>query len=647
MRRRYRQRVIRVHLVGRVAVEVDGAAVSLPPGRATDLLAWLAAHPGLHPRSRVAPVFWPDVPDATARASLRTALWSLRKVLGDGVLTLDRNAVGFAPEAAWVDLRDSVDAVGVVLPGIDAEWADEVRADWQRATAARLSAEAAGDGPGALEAARRLAALDPYSEEHHRLLLRRLVTAGERGAAVREHEAFRRKLWDDLRVRPSPETRDLVAALTSAGGDPVDVGGVVRTAAALPPRLVRAGGQLFVGRDDEHERLWRAWASAVKGLGPVVMLLCGEPGIGKSSLAARFAMDVQAEGGTVLFGEAAEDELLPAEPFLDAIGEHHSLAPGELVDVVRRRIESMASAQGPLLLVLDDFQWADTVSFAVLRRLVRSRAAERLAVLVAYRPDGGARARFGALEGDLDDVVRIELGPLSAAGTGTLLAQLDPALSDQAARIHDDTGGNPLFVHELGRYLLEGRASTVPDTVRNLAVARLKGLSEQGSETVLAAAVLGQRAELWVVRQMVSGRADALGALEEAAAFGLIDEESAGVHVFRHSLVRDALYECLSKSRRAELHRRAADAIALVQGDDGRRLCDIAEHRCAAVPPESPSTAVAAATRAGEWAIDHHAYDRAVVVLTKALPLADDSNRRDVAVRRAVAFQRLSHSLID
>ena len=646
MWRRYRQRVIRVHLVGRVAVEVDGAAVSLPPGRATELLAWLAAHPGMHPRSQVAPVFWPDVPDATARASLRTALWSLRKVLGDGVLTLDRNAVGFAPESMWVDLRDSVEALGVVLPGIEAEWADEVRADWQRATAARLSGEAAGDGPGALEAARRLAALDPYSEENHRLLLRRLAAAGERGAAVREHDAFRRKLWDDLRVRPSPETRDLVAGLTSGAAESA-VADAPAAAVALPPRLVRAGGQLFVGRGDEHERLWRAWASAVKGLGPVVMLLCGEPGIGKSSLAARFAMDVQAEGGTVLFGEAAEDELLPAEPFLDAIGEHHSLAPGELVDMVRRRIESAAAAQGPMLLVLDDFQWADTVSFAVLRRLVRSRAAERLAVLVAYRPDGGARARFGALEGDLDDVVRIELGPLSAAGTGTLLAQLDPALSDQAARIHNDTGGNPLFVHELGRYLLEGGASTVPDNVRNLAVARLKGLSEKGSEAVLAAAVLGQRAELSVVRQMVSGGVHVLGALEEAAALGLMDEESAGVHVFRHSLVRDALYECLSKSRRAELHRRAADAIALVQGDDGRRLCDIAEHRCAAVPPESASVAVADATRAGEWAIDHHAYDRAVVVLTKALPLADDSNRRDVAVRRAVAFQRLSHSLID
>ena len=637
MASKYRQSVVRVHLVGRVSVEVDGAAVSLPPGRATELLAWLAAHPGLHPRSRVAPVFWPDVPDATARASLRTALWALRKVLGEDVLTLDRNAVGLVNVS--VDLFDDAVGSGPILPGIDAEWADEVRADHRRRLAARLTAqgdeaERGGDGRGAVETARRLAELDPYSEEHHRLLLRRLAAAGEPAAAAREHEAFRRRLWDDLRVRPSPETRDFAAGL--AGAAPTE----------LPSRLARAARQAFVGRDEEHARLRAAWATAAAGNGPVVMLLCGEPGIGKSALAARFAAGVQADGGTVLFGEAAEDELLPAEPFMEAIGEHHSLAPAELVDVIRGRVESMASSSGHgVLLVLDDFHWADTVSMAVLRRLARSRSARRLGLLVAYRPDSGARSRFA----ELDDVVRIELGPLSPSTTTDLLEQIDPALSKQADRIHADTGGNPLFVHELGRYLLEApsASSSVPDTVRNLAVARLGRLSPPANETVLAAAVLGMRAELAVVQDMVAAGVDTLGALEEAASLGLIDEEAAGVHVFRHSLVRTALYLGMSKTRRAELHRRAAGAIRSVHGEEGRRLCDIAEHRCAAVPPDTAAGAVADAARAGAWAIDHHAYDRAVVVLTKALPLADDSNRRDIVVRRAVAFQRLSHSLIE
>ncbi|HEX9968844.1 MAG TPA: BTAD domain-containing putative transcriptional regulator, partial [Acidimicrobiales bacterium] len=319
--------MVRVHLVGRVAVEVDGAAVSLPPGRATEVLAWLAAHPGLHARSRVAPLFWPDVPDATSRASLRTALWALNKSLGEGILTLERSMVGLDPDV-WVDLHHD-EGVGPVLPGIEAEWADEVRADHSRRVAGRLTAsgdeaEQAGDWRSAVDAARRLTALDPYSEECHRLLLRRLVASGEPAAAIREHDAFRRRLWDDLRVRPSPETRELVAGLPTAA-EPV------AAATSLPPRLLRAARQVFVGRESEHERLRQAWGAVEQGAGPAVMFLCGEPGIGKSCLAARFAADVHRRGGHVLFGEAAEDELLPAEPFLDAIGEQHSLAPNELV----------------------------------------------------------------------------------------------------------------------------------------------------------------------------------------------------------------------------------------------------------------------------------------------------------------------------
>jgi DNA-binding SARP family transcriptional activator len=636
--------VVRVHLVGRVAVEVDGAPVALPPGRATELLAWLAAHPGLHPRSRVAPIFWPDVTDATSRASLRTALWALRKALGpagERVLALDRRTVGLEGDDLWVDVRDpEADATGDLLPGIEAEWADEVRADHRRALVARLSQQ------GDLEATRRLAMLDPFSEEYHRLLLRRLVDAGEQATALREHDAFRRRLWDELRLRPSAATRDFVQQLSSTSPAEAE-------ATAFPPRLARVECDVFVGRDDEYRRLRETWQAVQRGAGPQVVLACGEAGIGKTCLLTRFAGDVHADGGTVLFGEAAEDELLPAEPFLEALGEHHSLTPPELVEIVRRRIEDIAS-RGPVLLVLDDFHWADSVSFAVLRRLARSQAAERLAVLVSFRPEEAARARFAALEADLartEQLVRIDLGPLSPVSTGVLLGRLDPdgRLSARAERIHEETGGNPLFVRELGRYLLDSpNRPSVPDTVRNLVAARLHRLAAATLETVSAAAVLGLRAELGVLRHVLRPDLDVLEALDEAAGAGLIDEDGAGVHVFRHSLVRTAVYESMSKSRRAELHRRAADAIRSVHGDQGRHLCDIAEHRCAAVPADSATAAVADARRAGEWAVDNHAYDRAVVVLTKALPFAaDPTTRSELNVRRAVAYQRLSHAIFD
>ena len=152
--------------------------------------------------------------------------------------------------------------------------------------------------------------------------------------------------------------------------------------------------------------------------------------------------------------------------------------------------------------------------------------------------------------------------------------------------------------------------------------------------------------EFAVVRQLAGPGSDPLGGLDEAAAAGFLDEDTAGVFTFRHALVRHAVYEAMSRSRRAELHRRAADAIAVVRTGDGLHLCDVAEHRCAAVPLAEASEAVAAARRATTWAVDNGAYDRAVLVLTKALPLAEGTDRRRLQVQRAIAFQRLYHELL-
>jgi DNA-binding SARP family transcriptional activator len=648
--------VVRIQLLGTVAVEVDGAPVALPPGRATELLAWLAAHPGMHARNRVAPVFWPDVADATARASLRTALWSLRKALGRGAsaLVVERAAVGLDGHAVWIDLHaaDVDTSAGELVPGIEAEWADELRADHRERLAADLAAAAGaaaagGDAAQAAALTRRLSSLDPYSEEHHRLLLRRLVDAGDQASALREHDQFRRRLWDDLRVRPSPATRELVASLrdTTPGVD-----------AALPARLARARRDGFVARERELAQLAAEWRAVAAGDGPRVVLVTGEAGIGKTGLLARFAADIVEETAEVLFGGAGEDELLPAEPFLEAIGERHALAPLELADLVHERIER-AAATRPLLLVLDDFHWADAVSLAVLRRLGRASSG-RLMVLVAYRGDGDGHARLAGVAADLardGRLARIALGPLTFDETSALLTRLDPggALSGRAREVHGDTAGNPLFVSELGRYLLEAGAASatprtaVPDTIRDLVIARMRQLTPQASDVIAAAAVLGADVEIDVLRAMV-GAGDVLGALEESTALGIMDEQAAGSHVFRHAVVRDAVYDHLSKSRRAELHDRAAAAIAEVKGlGDGLHLCDVAEHRVAAVPPASADAAVAAAVTAARWALSQYVYERAVVVLTKALTLAEGPSRRELAVQRAIAYSRLTHLILD
>ena len=127
-----------VRLLGGLAVTADDVSVEPPRGRCAALLAWLALHPGMQPRGRVAARLWPDVMDESARGSLRTALLDLRAALGpaaDGHLIGTRDEIGLGPDVR-VDIRELAEAVaagrledalaigaaGELLPGIDQEW---------------------------------------------------------------------------------------------------------------------------------------------------------------------------------------------------------------------------------------------------------------------------------------------------------------------------------------------------------------------------------------------------------------------------------------------------------------------------------------------------------------------------------------------
>ena len=137
--------MLRVRLVGRPVLEFDGDPLEWPAGRrAGEVLAWLALHPGAHARGDLAPRFWPDVLDESARASLRTALHDLRRSMGAGAarhLSASRDALALADDA-WVDVREARRALaegregdalalaeGELLQGVDAEWLPSARED--------------------------------------------------------------------------------------------------------------------------------------------------------------------------------------------------------------------------------------------------------------------------------------------------------------------------------------------------------------------------------------------------------------------------------------------------------------------------------------------------------------------------------------
>jgi DNA-binding SARP family transcriptional activator len=654
--------MLRIHAVGGFRVEVDGRDRTSPtPDRATALLAWLALNPGSHPRATVAARFWPDVLDDSARASLRSALWSLRRRLGDdanGALIATRDRVGLSDDV-WVDVTEAErlraegrleEALalgdGELLPGLEDDWAYEARDEhrgWKVSLLEELAmrAESAGDAKGAIELSRRAAALEPLSEEAHRALMRRLADAGDRPGALTVFAELRTRLLKTLRIGPSDETRELAESLRAPETE------------LVPTQLKRVDRALFVGRDAELARL-RRLRSAVSET-TRVGLIAGEAGSGKTRLAARFAVETAAEGTAVLYGSCGEQALVPLEPFAEALGTRGE--PGLDAALVEERL---AAAPGNrVLLVLDDLQWADRVTLALLCRIVRGALSSRLIVIATYREDAAGAPLYGALA-DIRrncEVERVELGGLGLAEVAALIggAFETSAAAAEARTIHNRTGGNPFYVRELARHVAERPATAfvdVPEGIRDVVRARMKRLSAGCADALGAAAVLGDSFEVAVLAAVTGVEDPALQRiLDEVAEAGLVEELSAGRYRFAHRLTRDAVYAGLGPGKRARLHAAAASALAEQHGlEPGRRLGEIALHRCEAAGEAGDAEAVDLAAGAAAIAMDEGAYEQAVALLTRALAVVPDGDverRRSIAGQRARAFARLTHAILD
>ena len=248
-----------IRLLGELVIEVDGKAVPTPKSRrARALLGWLALNPGLHRRAGIASRLWPNTPAASARASLRTELWTLRRALGraDRHLVATRECVGLAEgPGVWVDavaFTELVEAVqleealdlcrGELLGGLDDEWVQDPREEHGRRVSEVLSrlavaAEARGDRVEAIAWNRRLVQHDPLSEEAHRELAQRLAATGDRAAALSAYARLRDRLKATLGVAPSPATRRLIDGLCADGernGDAARPGTAAGDAAHAP-----------------------------------------------------------------------------------------------------------------------------------------------------------------------------------------------------------------------------------------------------------------------------------------------------------------------------------------------------------------------------------------------------------------------------
>lgn len=341
--------VLRARLLGVLEVERDGDGIDSPVSqRPWALFAYLALVARPVSRVELANRFWPDVLDQSARASLRSALWTLRRQLGEAVV-VEGERVGLRDGDVWVDVReferlspdDPEQALalcrGDLLEGLEHDWALMAR-DRHRERVIELleelaqAAERDGGARRAIDLTRRQVECDPFDEDAHRRLIGRLDGAGDRAGAIRTYRSLAQRLRRELGVAPSALTRELAEQLRVGQGPP-PAGGTAGDAEARDAEardregpdaearraagrdregpdagagddvtraaVTGAAGLLpLAGRDRELVALRRAWDAVKSGRGATAIVR-GEAGIGKTRLATELRLQAAGSGGRV------------------------------------------------------------------------------------------------------------------------------------------------------------------------------------------------------------------------------------------------------------------------------------------------------------------------------------------------------------
>jgi class 3 adenylate cyclase/pimeloyl-ACP methyl ester carboxylesterase len=391
--------------------------------------------------------------------------------------------------------------------------------------------------------------------------------------------------------------------------------------------LLERGLTPLVGRERELALVVDRFAEVQAGHGQAVFVF-GEPGIGKSRLLAEFRRSVEAAGARWLVGRCVSyGRAISYLPVLDLVRDILGISEADPGDVIAQRVDTgidalsaeavwtrpfirtllsldagdpavvamnphqrrgrivdairtlvhVESQRRPLVLVIEDLHWIDAHSEEVLRRLLEGVATVSILVLLTHRP--GYAPPFG----DRTYYSRIPLHSLPAEQTSTLVDRV-LTTTDIPADVRDlivrKTEGNPLYVEELTKSLVEEGTLTVadggyrlartletvhvPDTIQGVIMARIDRLPTAAKTALQVASVIGREFSARLVERVATMGPDAAEALGELRAVELIYEKSVYpelAYMFKHALTHDVAYETLLKQRRRALHRRAAQVI--------------------------------------------------------------------------------------
>ncbi len=572
-----------------------------------------------------------------------------------------------------------------LLPGFEARWIDEHRSHLEELhlraleTAARAGAALGDARIGRAErAARRAVESSPFRESARAALIEVLESQGNIAEALRSYEELRLLLRDELGTYPAPELNAIHDRLLNAhessraeegasgpaagrqapeaaASGPTDTDAIARS---IDPRIAEIG---LVGREAILGQLRGELDRAVAG-DLRVALLAGEGGVGKTRIAAELA--ASRDDVTVLYGRCDPDEVRPFRVWSgllrtalrqdggidlsDVVGADGPTlarllpelvsrmglpAPGPTTDLeserralfgaVMRTIGRLTTVR-PMLIILDDLQWADRSTLRLLASLAGDDPLRGVLALGIYRDTELPADSF--LPETLTDLqrrrptVRVQI---EALGPGEVRALIEERVDgDLAPRIHDQTGGNPFFIEQIVRHLEETGETDpalAPNEVREVIKQRVARLGYGGPELLARAAVIGRDFDLGILIRTTSLDEDeAIHRLDEAVAAGLLDESSnvPGRYSFVHELLRSTLENELSLTRRSTIHRDIGKALeqrnrSRPEAHRDRDLGTLAWHFSLAGPAEI-DRAVHYSARAAEQAESRLAYDEAV-----------------------------------
>jgi DNA-binding SARP family transcriptional activator len=696
---------LRVELLGGFRVFPDGHASTRPPSaRQQQLIAFLVLHARNAPiqRQRIAGSLWPESSDTQALTNLRRELHHLRDARPrlDGLVDAGSRTLAWrGGPGAVVDLVSFEAAAdrglagdraglqeaarlfkGDLLPDCAGEWihADRERLRQRaRKVLARLvdlleHDRAFGE---AIEYAQQSLGLDPLDEQAWCALMRCHARRGDRATALHLYQQCAALLKTDLGIQPSAATRATYREVLDLDAE--------ATVIPAPPRTV---AYPLVGRDAEWHALVHAWQAAAAGR-PRLFLIRGEAGIGKSRVAEELIAWCGPKGINTVTARcyAGEGRLAyaPIAGWLKSDGLQSTLMRLDascLTDVARLRPEIVAArpeipapgreleswqrlrffealahafrSAAPLVLVLDDLQWADADTIEWLQYFLRSASETPFLLVGTLRAEEEQdNPPLERLLGGLDRdglLTAIALGPLDRAATAQLAGEVAGQPMDEAAlaRTFRETEGHPLFIVERGRMALTGQpgasAGEGLPRVQAVVAARLALLSEEARAAAEVASAVGRDFRFDILAHASDLEEGALvRALDELWRRQIVRVQADERWDFSHDRIREVAYGAIGPARRRLIHRRIAQGMELLFANRLDEVCaSIAVHLdrggqpARAVPFLERAAAVSTRVSANEEAIRCLTY---AVSLLERLPAGRDRDEQELALRSSLS----------